>query len=272
MAESEPASIFAGRRPIQSLWDSTLRPTSPWFLPLPRPCPWPFYGAMDSAMEKPASSTASRPLTAAKGRVRLRTLVVIRWVGIAGQAAALLIVHYGPRLSAAHPVGRRGRGGLRRAQHLPGGAPARLGAALRPHCRGLQLAYDMLQLAVLLYLTGGLGNPFAILILAPVIVSATVLSRFSTVCLSLLALASIAILSHFHLALPWPNEDFRLEPLFILGAGPGAGRLRAVLRRLRAERLGRGAPSLRCALRNPDGARPRAPALRCGRARRRRRP
>ncbi len=75
----------------------------------------------------------------------------------------------------------------------------------------------------MLYLTGGLGNPFAILILAPVIVSATVLSRRSTVWLSLMALASIVLLARFHMPLPWPNQDFRLEPLFILGLALALG-------------------------------------------------
>jgi two-component system, sensor histidine kinase RegB len=178
---------------------------------------------METVMEKPAGLRAvSRPLTAVKGRVRLRTLVVIRWVGIAGQAAALLIVHYGlgyplPILWAGAVVGASA------ALNIFLSARHRGSALLSDRTAALQLAYDMLQLAVLLYLTGGLGNPFAVLILAPVIVSATVLSRVSTVCLSLLAFASIAILSRFHLALPWPNEDFRLEPLFILGLALALG-------------------------------------------------
>jgi two-component system sensor histidine kinase RegB len=70
---------------------------------------------------------------------------------------------------------------------------------------------------VLLYLTGGLHNPFAVLILAPVIVSATVLSRFSTIALSVLALVTIAVLALDHLPLPWANGAFDLAPLFIAG-------------------------------------------------------
>src|SRR3546814_10481762 len=72
-------------------------------------------------------------------------------------------------------------------------------------------------LAGLLYLTGGLDNPFAVLILAPVTVSATILSRASTLALSLLALAVVALLPFFHLPLPWPDDSFVMEPMLVLG-------------------------------------------------------
>ena len=55
------------------------------------------------------------------------------------------------------------------------------------------LQHDVLQLAVLLYLTGGLQNPFSILILAPVTVAATILSRRAVIALSLLAVAAISV-------------------------------------------------------------------------------
>jgi two-component system, sensor histidine kinase RegB len=178
---------------------------------------------MESVMEKPSSVRAvAAPVAAVKGRVRLRTLVVIRWVGVAGQAAALLIVHYA--LGYPLPILSAGAAVVASAALNVFLTTRRRGSALlSDRNAAIQLAYDELQLAVLLYLTGGLGNPFAVLILAPVIVSATVLSRVSTVCLSLLALASIALLSHFHLALPWPTEAFRLEPLFIVGLALALG-------------------------------------------------
>jgi two-component system sensor histidine kinase RegB len=152
----------------------------------------------------------------AGGRVRLRTLILIRWVAVAGQLTALLVVHFGlgyrvPLLATSAAVavsivvniwatvGRR--------------SPERLG----DRAAAFYLAYDLLQLGVLLYLTGGLHNPFAVLILAPVIVSATVLSRVSTVALSVLALVAVAVLALDHLPLPWDNGAFGLAPLFIFG-------------------------------------------------------
>src|SRR6478735_6295847 len=65
------------------------------------------------------------------------------------------------------------------------------------------LAFDILQLAVLLYLTGGLLNPFAPLLLAPVAIGATILSLTSNVALSLLTIISIGLLGLFHQPLPW---------------------------------------------------------------------
>ncbi|MFX4220337.1 MAG: hypothetical protein ACMVO3_04710 [Thalassobaculum sp.] len=52
---------------------------------------------------------------------------------------------------------------------------------LRESEAAFYLAFDIMQLAVLLYLTGGLENPFALMMLAPVTVSATILGRKSTV-------------------------------------------------------------------------------------------
>ena len=106
---------------------------------------------------------AARPASAEprRGRVRLRTLVAIRWAAVAGQAAALLVVHYGllfplPLLPAFLCVFasagfniwvQRGRGRL----------------WLGDRDAALTLAYDLVQLCGLLYLTGGLYNPFSVL-------------------------------------------------------------------------------------------------------------
>ena len=170
---------------------------------------------LDSA--RPAQAT-----TMAGGRVRLRTLIVIRWVAIIGQALALLVVNFGfgypvPLLAALATVavsavinfwaaiGRR--------------SPERLG----DRAAAVYLAYDLLQLGVLLYLTGGLHNPFAVLVLAPVIISATVLSRVSTMALSALALVIVIVLALFHLPLPWADQSFALAPLFIFGLASALG-------------------------------------------------
>jgi two-component system sensor histidine kinase RegB len=90
---------------------------------------------------------------------------------------------------------------------------ARLGA----RDAALYLGYDILQLAVLLYLTGGLQNPFAILILAPVTVAATILSRRSVIALSVLAVAAISVLALRHMPLPWRAEPLVFPPELVLG-------------------------------------------------------
>lgn len=162
------------------------------------------------------------PALARRGRVRLRTLITVRWIGIAGQVAALAIVHYGlgfPLPIAGAAVAVAASAGL----NLWLASWRRGSTLLSDRMAAVQLGYDMAQLAALLYLTGGLGNPFAVLMLAPVTVSATVLSRRSTISLSILALAIVALLAYVHQPLPWPDQGFRLESLFILGLSLALG-------------------------------------------------
>ena len=79
------------------------------------------------------------------------------------------------------------------------------------------LAFDIMQLSVLLYLTGGLQNPFALMLLAPVTVSATILGRKSTVNLCLLAMVCASLLTVSHLPLPWVETEFALPELYVTG-------------------------------------------------------
>jgi two-component system sensor histidine kinase RegB len=88
---------------------------------------------------------------------------------------------------------------------------------LSEHYAELCLGYDILQLAILLYFTGGLQNPFSIMILAPVTVAATILSRRAVVALSALAVAAISALALWHFPLPWRTEPLLFPPEIIVG-------------------------------------------------------
>jgi two-component system sensor histidine kinase RegB len=79
------------------------------------------------------------------------------------------------------------------------------------------LAYDILQLSALLYLTGGIDNPFTFLLVAPVTVSAATLPPRNTIALGLIAASSTVLLLHYHLPLPWREESFHLDTLYKLG-------------------------------------------------------
>ena len=150
------------------------------------------------------------------GRISLRTLVPIRWVAIAGQALTILIVHYGlgyrllliPALAVV-----AGSVLLNLILILLRQAAARLGERDAALCLG----YDIMQLAILLYLTGGLQNPFSTLILAPVTVAATILSRRPVIALSVFAVAAITVLALWHMPLPWRTEPLVFPPELILG-------------------------------------------------------
>jgi two-component system sensor histidine kinase RegB len=69
----------------------------------------------------------------------------------------------------------------------------------------------------MLYLTGGLANPFSLLFLVPATISATILSLGSTVCLGLVTFACVSFLSFQHMALPWPDGDLLLPSRYMLG-------------------------------------------------------
>src|SRR5262249_8508341 len=80
------------------------------------------------------------------------------------------------------------------------------------------LAYDMVQLAALLFFTGGIENPFALLFLAPVVIAAATLDVLSTVFLAGLAFGAISFLAQVHLPLPWsPVNGLRLPALYQMG-------------------------------------------------------
>lgn len=162
------------------------------------------------------SLIASREPATGFGRISLRTLVPIRWVAIAGQALTVFTVHYGlgyrlPLLPALAVIASSVL--LNIILILLRQAAARLGERDAALCLG----YDILQLAILLYLTGGLQNPFSILILAPVTVAATILSRRPVIALSVLAVAAISVLALWHRPLPWRTEPLVFPPELVLG-------------------------------------------------------
>jgi two-component system sensor histidine kinase RegB len=150
------------------------------------------------------------------GRISPRTLVRIRWFAITGQVLAILTVHFGlgfhlPLLPAFAVVLCSVL--LNLVQIFNRQAAGRLGE------RGaaLYLGYDMLQLSGLLYLTGGLENPFSILILAPVTVAAALLSRRAVSLLSIFAMAAITVLAVWHLPLPWQGTPPNFPSPLVLG-------------------------------------------------------
>ena len=80
------------------------------------------------------------------------------------------------------------------------------------------LIYDMAQLGCLLWLTGGIENPFCFLLVAPVTVAAATLPMESTVVLGILTLAVAAVVARYHLPLPWySGQRFELPPLYTAG-------------------------------------------------------
>jgi two-component system sensor histidine kinase RegB len=157
--------------------------------------------------------------------VRVQTLVLLRWSAIGGQLLALLIVGLGmgfpiPWLPAIGAIAASV------SLNLALSALYRWGDRIDGKGALVHLGYDLVQLGVLLYLTGGLANPFALLLLVPVTISATLLSARATTLLVVVALGLLAGLWHWHLPLPWKDPEplmlpdtYRLGILVAIGLG-----------------------------------------------------
>ena len=152
-----------------------------------------------------------------RGRVRLRTLSNQRWLAIAGQSAALFVVHFGlnyrlPLLPCVIAVALSAGLNLLLAFRYP------VAHRLTDREATAQLAFDELQLGALLYLTGGIVNPFAFMFLAPVGIAAWNLNLGNTLLLASMALISISVVAVYHDPLPWAaNEVLHLPALYLGG-------------------------------------------------------
>ncbi len=152
-------------------------------------------GARDPAGAPVYGTVPVKP--AATALVSLRTLIVVRWITIAGQAGAVLVgsqvldlalpldllvaaILVSVLVNLASMVQRRYRSRLGDREALS------------------YLAYDQIQLAFLLYLSGGVANPFAVFALVPLTVAASLLDRRATLGMAALTLAVLTVLRFFH--------------------------------------------------------------------------
>ena len=149
--------------------------------------------------------------------VRLDTLVRLRWVAVIGQTTAVLVVYAG--LDYDLPIW---------ACLAVIALAAWLNIALRVRFRMTQqmesqraawlLAFDVAEQAILLFLTGGMQNPFSFLLIAPVLLSATALPPRMTVLLGVFAAVCSTALIFYHFPLPWdPDESLVLPPFYTMG-------------------------------------------------------
>jgi two-component system sensor histidine kinase RegB len=155
--------------------------------------------------------------TSVASRLRLRTTIRLRWFAVAGQTVTILLLYYGFRfpvplghcvaiivasaslniwLSVAFP----------RSQILAGRYAIML------------LSYDVVQLSALLFLTGGLENPFAFLLIVPVAVSASTQRLTVTSLLAAFTVVVATFLARYHQPLPWTGTEPPILPMnYMLG-------------------------------------------------------
>lgn len=150
-------------------------------------------------------------------RLRLNTLIRLRWLAIVGQSITVVVVAYVlefplPVSLCFALIASSAWLNLFLAFRYP--ATHRL----RPIAAFGILTFDSLQLAGLLYITGGLSNPFSLLMTVPVVISATSLPLRLTAVLAGLVIAMVSLLAFFHLPLPWYKGIVLAMP-FIYTAG-----------------------------------------------------
>jgi two-component system sensor histidine kinase RegB len=147
----------------------------------------------------------------AGGRVRLRTLSNLRWLAIAGQSAALFLVYFAlgyslPILYCAIAIAISAGLNVLLSLRYP---PAH---RLTNREASFYLAFDVLQLAALLYLTGGITNPFALMFVAPVVIAAATLNLGNVLILAFISFAAVSLIAVVHRPLPWPEGQALLLP------------------------------------------------------------
>ncbi len=149
--------------------------------------------------------------------IRLRTMIVLRWVAIVGQLVALTVAQrlLGLQLELGFcylAVGVSVIGNLIAIFIFPENK------RLSEFENLLMVMFDLLQLSFLLFLTGGLNNPFALLLLGPVTISATVLTMRSTLLMGGLSIFIVSGLAIFHVPLQTSTgQILRIPDLFVFG-------------------------------------------------------
>lgn len=149
--------------------------------------------------------------------VRLRTLILLRWMAIAGQLVAITVADrtYGLQLPLGLcflVVGASIIANLVSIFVFPENRRLTDSEAM------LVLLFDLAQLSLLLYLTGGLTNPFALLILAPVVISASALRLRTTIILGMAAICLVTLTTFAHIPLVFADGTvLRVPQLFEFG-------------------------------------------------------
>lgn len=151
-----------------------------------------------------------------KHRLKLATVVNLRWFLVVGELLGTLIVymlvgHGLPIWSCLFLIL------LAAVFNSTLQLYVRPGQRLSAPFAVATLAFDVAQLGLFLFFTGGLDNPFAFLVLAPVLVSASTLPSNATMVLGALAGMVATLLVIFHLPLPWTDDNQPyLPPLYLI--------------------------------------------------------
>jgi two-component system sensor histidine kinase RegB len=152
-----------------------------------------------------------------ESRLRLQTIVRLRWLAVLGQSVTVIGAYW--VIGIDLPIGWC-LAVIALSAWINVVLRIRYPASqrLKSSYAFMMLGFDVLQLSALLYLTGGLENPFAFLLIAPVAVSASTLRLRVTAALGLMAITLATVLTSFHHPLPWFHHSNLLLPLpYVMG-------------------------------------------------------
>jgi two-component system sensor histidine kinase RegB len=165
----------------------------------------------------PAGPKLPEWLQRGQTRLRLQTMVRLRWLAVMGQSFTVVGSYWVLGLDLPIVpclIAIAASAWLNVMLRLRYPASQRLPSIFAL----LMLGFDILQLAALLYLTGGMENPFAFLLVAPVTVSAATQPPRVTLTLGALAIALATGLIVFHYPLPWfAGVGLELPFFYVLG-------------------------------------------------------
>jgi two-component system sensor histidine kinase RegB len=154
---------------------------------------------------------AERPAFERRG-LRLETIALVRWLSISVQALAflfvVLVLGFRPR-----PVLWSALVGVSAAVNLGIALVGRRSRLVSETEAVVQLGFDVIQLAAVLYFTGGVANPFSLLLLAPATLAASSLPSRHAAAVALMAIIAAALLAFWCWPLPLPEGRTFLAPL-----------------------------------------------------------
>jgi len=165
----------------------------------------------------PVHALGLLPPTERSNWIRLRTLILLRWAAVTGQVVAIAVaqLYFHIQLDIGLCLLVVGTAVLANI----------VAVLIYPENRRLSetetmlnLLFDIVQLSALLALTGGLNNPFALLILTPVTISATVLSKQTTLLLAHVAFALVTLVAFYNMPLVTDAGEIQQMPaIFLFG-------------------------------------------------------
>ena len=163
------------------------------------------------------SDTPTTDFRLLRRSVRLDTILRLRWLAALGQLAAIFIVEQGLEFDV-EVVPCLAIIGFSALLNLVLQIWFNPMERLEPAFAAALLALNIIELAGLLFFTGGLQNPFSFLFLAPVLISATALPIRLTIALGVLAVGCASVLVFLYFPLPWDSDDpLVLPPIYLFG-------------------------------------------------------